>query len=34
MDWLSLLGAPIAAILVLVALGIVFRERSDDSTVR
>jgi PAS domain S-box-containing protein len=33
MDWLSLLGAPIAAIFVLVALGLLFRERSDDSTV-
>src|SRR4030081_491266 len=32
MDWLSLLGAPVAAIFVLVALGILFRERRDDST--
>src|SRR6267378_1268958 len=33
MDWLSLLGAPLAAIFVLVALGVLFRERSDDSTI-
>jgi PAS domain S-box-containing protein len=31
MDWLSLLGAPVAAIFVLVALGILFREHRDDS---
>jgi PAS domain S-box-containing protein len=32
MDWLSLLGAPVAAIFVLVTLGILFRERRDDDT--
>src|SRR6267378_3720924 len=32
MDWLSLLGAPVAAIFVLVALGILFREHRDDNT--
>jgi PAS domain S-box-containing protein len=32
MDWLSLLGAPIAAIFVLVVLGILFRDGRDENT--